>query len=244
MAADWLDHFKQRLREILIVLALNVLAYFVFIAHFMLQNHSIRFPWVPLTDQIFAGRWFTSVLFWLNGGANIPVITPLLTIAFSLIAVVLVVRLWGSRLRGLRYVLVLSLFTLYPAFTGVLYYHYHSTIFTASILLAVMALLTASRLSLPRIATASLLVCFSMATYQPVLSTLATVFVAYCLATMMVYLQEGGQAGAVFRERILPRLLALGIGGMLYNVLRFAFVRWVADQEGVIDAIETSFQPT
>jgi hypothetical protein len=39
---NWLEYFCQRRREILFVLGLNILTWLMFVAHYLIQNHSIR----------------------------------------------------------------------------------------------------------------------------------------------------------------------------------------------------------
>ena len=216
--SDSYQFISQRAKEISVVLALNVLAYFVYISQFLLNNHGGRFTWIDPTEQLFAGRWFTPFLFWLNNSGNIPTFTPLVFILLSILSAVLVVQLWGYKLSRFRYVLILSLLTLYPAFTGGLYYHYASFIFPASILLSVGALLLACRMSILSIIGASLLVTFSLASNQPALSTLSTLFVTYCIVVLVMTPLNDRAFLVVFKNDVLPKIMSIVLGVLLYKI--------------------------
>jgi hypothetical protein len=171
--------FQDHRKEFLIVFSVNLLAYFVYITHFLHHNHTPRFPWFDLNDQVFAGRWFTPVIFAINQGANIPVLTPLLSIFLTIVSGMLAIHLWNPKIRCSKYIFVVLIITLYPAFLGAYYWSYASMMFPSSLILSVAALLIASRLSTIRVLVASVAVTLALATNQPALSTLVAVFMAY-----------------------------------------------------------------
>jgi hypothetical protein len=210
---------ESRKKVLIYVAITNLCAYFIFITNYLLNNHGMRFPWVNPYDQVFAGRWFTPFWFWLAGNGNAPVFSGLLFITLNIAAAAMVLELWGVRkLKPLHYFSLLTLITTYPAFTGGLYYHYASYMFSASIFLAAAAMLVSSKLTLMRITIGAALVTFTMATNQPSLSVFLTILSTYSLS---LYITKVGTLETyieTFKKHILPRVIAFVLGVVLYKL--------------------------
>lgn len=178
---DALAFVVSRRVEILIAFFISVIAFFLFVSEFFMQSHGQRFPWVPLQDQVYAGRWFTPVVFWLNYGANIPVLGPLTSIFVYVISTVLVLQLWRFLDVGYKLVVLTCVASTFPMFTAVLYYNYASLQWPMSILLGLIGLIFASSAGIGSVTLGAIFVMFAMACNQTVLSTLCVVFVGIVL---------------------------------------------------------------
>lgn len=70
-------------------LVCNIFVYWLFISHYMMHNHGLRFPWINPHDQLFAGRWFAVFFYSLTGFANVPVLQQVLGIILNTSTVLL-----------------------------------------------------------------------------------------------------------------------------------------------------------
>ncbi len=167
------------------VLLLNLIAFGMFIIHHMLHNHTPRFPWIGPQDQFFAGRWFNVVLLKLNYLADLPILGPLMAIAFSAIAGLLLLRIWRLNLSGLESFIVLGMLTTFPMCLAYFYYTYQTPLFGIAILFAVWSVYVLQKATVLRFAAGALIAMLGLASYQPSLSIMTTVIASAFIADLI-----------------------------------------------------------
>ena len=114
---------KERFLFVLcIAFFVNVIAYFVFIAHQPLHNHGLRLPWINPKDQFNHGRWFNFFVLKVTGSADLPALLPLISITINICAGYIFTTLLNIKTKTLQ-VVVICLLTTFPAILSTFYYN-------------------------------------------------------------------------------------------------------------------------
>ncbi|WP_319468749.1 glucosyltransferase domain-containing protein [uncultured Pseudodesulfovibrio sp.] len=197
-------------------LVCNVFVYWLFISHYMMHNHGLRFPWINPHDQLFAGRWFAVFFYSLTGFANVPVLQQALGIILNTSTAFIVLHLWGTK-KSSTYVLACTalILTIYPANLAAFYYTWQVNIFAGAMLLCALGQWAASSLSPIRVIAGSLLTTLGIATYQPSLSTAITIALS-CWIVSLIKHKDRPFRIADHWSPMVPQALAILLGGLGY----------------------------
>jgi hypothetical protein len=201
-------------------LSINVVVFLVFIVHQPMHNHGIlsRLFYTSPYEQVPAGRWFSVFIFNIFGNSNLMVLLPLVTISIHILGGILSVFLWDKNASTFSLTSGALLVSLYPAVMTSFNFSFVGPIFSGPHLLAPLALITASSLRFINVALGSGLVCIMMATYQPGISIISTIFIAF-FVVQIIEDKQGTRAVLIqFKRRILPKIIAIVTGGILYKL--------------------------
>lgn len=135
------DEVKSRTfgLEALCVSLVTCVAYFIFITHFLINNHTPRLPWTQVNDQVWAGRWFNYFLNAFNYRADIPVLFPLMGVAAAVFCAFMSLSIWRQNLRtGDRIVVAIAL-TTFPVSLAYFYYTYQTPLFYSAWIFGTLA---------------------------------------------------------------------------------------------------------
>lgn len=200
-------------------LLINIAVYLVFIVHQPMHNHGIlpRLLYTSPDEQFPAGRWFSVVIFHLFNSANLMVVLPLVTIVLHISGGMMATHLWDKKSSTLTLTAGALLVSLYPAVMTSFNFSFVGPIFSGPHLLAPLALLAVSSQRWTRIGLGAVIVCVMMATYQPGLSMILTIFMAFLIVRSLT-IQEDSKDFIVFlKADVLPKAIAMAVGVLLYK---------------------------
>lgn len=184
-----------------------------------LGNHDLKnVPWIVALDQVKLGRWFCAAVYSLTGFAQQPVLTHVLAGAFSVATGIVT----AAQLRKDDHVAQMVLLVLLVAISPYVLFHYYyrwmAAIYPLAALFGVSALLVASRLTIPRLAGSSLLILLSIATYQPMVNVIATVFVFHLIFLLIESARINVSFSTKIRDKVIPKVLAIIFGSAFYLI--------------------------
>ncbi|MEL7444446.1 MAG: glucosyltransferase domain-containing protein [Pseudomonadota bacterium] len=206
----------QSTRLLIIALfAINIFAFFIFIAHHPLHNHGLRMPWVNPNDQFHHGRWFTPLVFRFAYSADSPVFLPVMSIAVNIAAALVALRIWRFDLAPGEQFVVAALITTCPVFLAPFYYTWSTPIMLLGSAFAVFAVYFGRSLNIQGVATGAIFVLLAMATYQPSLSVFATLAASSLIAH---FLTDKDASWSGHFSRVLSLLISGLVGGVAYLV--------------------------
>ncbi|MBI1236956.1 MAG: hypothetical protein GC188_09770 [Alphaproteobacteria bacterium] len=190
----------------IIIAALAIFTYFIFIAHHPFHNHALRLPWSPANDQIWAGRWFNLFLVPLNYGADIPVFLPVFSIALGVFASIWSMRVWGTRPNVMTLTIVGTGIMSFPATLAFFYYTYQTPLFFSGWFFACLAAVFAWQARVVPLVFATVALILCAASYQTTLSVYATVIAGAAIASI-----SRRDGNAKFEEGIASVLKKIGL---------------------------------
>lgn len=216
----WLSIDKRYKVAFFTALGINIVVFLVFIVHQPMHNHGIlsRLLYTSPYEQLPAGRWFSVVIFYIFNSTNLMVLLALLTIALHISGGMLSIYLWNNKASTLTLTAGALLVSLYPAVMTSLNFAFVGPIFSGPHVLAPLALIAASSQRLIRIFLGSVIVCIMMATYQPGLSIISTLFMAYFIVQVIPFQGNLKDFIALLKIDILPKVIAIVVGGILYKL--------------------------
>ncbi|MEL7055544.1 MAG: glucosyltransferase domain-containing protein [Pseudomonadota bacterium] len=193
------------------LVALNVFAFFIFVAHHPLHNHALRMPWINPLDQVHHGRWFNFFLMKLTGAADIPVFLPLFAIVLNVISGILLLRILDLKLSKLESFIVVGLITTFPMFLSLFYFTWSTPLTVIGGMFAVLSVFCTKKLSFFSVLSGSFFFLLMMASYQVGISIFAAVAVMSIISALY--------ANARFTDILysgVARFLSAVFGGLLY----------------------------
>jgi hypothetical protein len=219
IASHWGAIDRRYKQAFLIAFAINVFVYLVFIVHQPMHNHGIltRLLYTSPYEQLPAGRWFSVVIFQLFNKANLMVVLPLVTILLHISGGMMSVYLWDKKSSTLTLTAGALLVSLYPAVMTSFNFAFVGPIFSGPHLLAPLALILTASQRFKHVALGTLVVCVMMATYQPGLSILLTVFMAFFVFRVASFNGSADEFRSLLKTHIYPKIIAIAIGGLLYK---------------------------
>jgi len=209
------EYAQKNLKLILSLLALNIIAYFIFIAHHPLHNHGFRMPWIPLNDQFQHGRWMNLIILRLMGGADIPVLPPMIAISLSILSGLVFLDILKAKLTQLEAFLVIGVFTTCPIFLAFFYYTYSTVMFMSAVLFAVTGIAVCKKLSFAPIFLGAIAFLMMMGSYQPAVSLFATLLVSSAIIELIKAEKFDWWK---WIQLPLSRVIAAALGSILYLI--------------------------
>jgi Glucosyl transferase GtrII len=216
----WSGINENAKRAFIICLVTNIVVYLVFIIHQPMHNHGIlsRLLYMNPYEQWDAGRWFSVAILKLFNSSNLMIVLPMVTIALHIAGGMLAVRIWRDRPSVFELCVGGLLVSLYPAVMTSFNFSFVGPIFSAPHLLAPCAILVGMHRQPLRIFFGAIIVCIMMATYQPGLSLVSTLFVTSCLVILVN--SSGGyrEIWDQLRQRVIPGITMILVGVLLYKI--------------------------
>jgi hypothetical protein len=206
-------------------LAINVFVFLIFIVHQPLHNHGIlnRLLYTSPYEQYPAGRWFSVLILYVFNSSNLMVILPVATIMLHILGGILSVYLWDRNSSAFQFTAGALIISLYPAVMTSFYFSFVGPIFSGPHLLAPLALFAASSNRIRNVAFSAVIICIMMATYQPGISVISTIFITYFIIKVIDFKGNLKAFIAMFSHCISPKIIAICIGGILYRFSLFVF---------------------
>jgi hypothetical protein len=206
-------------------LAINVFVFLIFIVHQPLHNHGIlnRLLYTSPYEQYPAGRWFSVLILYVFNSSNLMVILPVATIILHILGGILSVYLWDRNSSAFQFTAGALIISLYPAVMTSFYFSFVGPIFSGPHLLAPLALFAASSNRIRNVAFSAVIICIMMATYQPGISVISTIFITYFIIKVIDFKGNLKAFFAMFSHCIFPKIIAICIGGILYRFSLFLF---------------------
>lgn len=229
----WKEHSTSLCTAFLI----NIFTFLIFIGHFMLTNHSPRFPWLDPFDQMHAARWFTPVTITALYSANLPVFSHLFSITTYLLGGLFAFKfLWERGTSTERTLFLLSL-TLFPTSLTIFHYTWMGHQYAVAIFLGMLALYLAARGTVLWLLTAAGIIMCAMASYQAVFSVICTVCAAYlCLHWSSLDLACPNDR-RIYVKRVINIGVPTAVGVVLY---RLSLSVLGLSEAAVVSTLETS----
>lgn len=245
---DGLQHLlalesPQRKKILLLAIGIGVVAYFIFITNFLLDNHHPRMPWIDPLWAVNRGNWTSPIFSHVFYNANIPVLIPLFCIAvlaFSGHVFSLIIFQRPSLLQAFGAAVIAAVF---PFQLPIFYYSFSSHLFALAQLFAVSAIFFSRKLNLKSLALGSTLSFISIATYQPALSVLATVLIASALKEFIIPITHAGATLNVKTVwvKLAPRIIAVFTGTVFYALFtKLLTESKVTETKSLLQIIEQS----
>jgi glucosyltransferase GtrII-like protein len=206
-----------------VCVGVNILTFLLFVTSFFMANHTPRFPWIELTDQIHAARWFTPVTIAFLYEANIPVFSHLFSIIVYILVALSTCRFWFTDRPAYFRAIAVLLITLFPASLTIYYYTWMGHQYPVAMLLAISGLMIAKSTSPVRVIVGSILIMCSMGSYQASLSVTATLFMTYCCVQWSLVRISSKSEVKEFLSKIIPMASAVIVGVFLYRVSLHVF---------------------
>ena len=92
---SWYRNLDQRYKTAFLTsLIVGLISYFLLIAHHPFHDHGIRLPWVNSYGEANYGRWFSHIWTPLFNNADIPVITPIISLVLIILSGMLACLSW------------------------------------------------------------------------------------------------------------------------------------------------------
>lgn len=231
----WCRIGEPHRRAMAAAFVVGIFAYFIFIAHHLLDNHAFRMPWLGVDEQVQHGRWLGPWVGRLTYGANIPVVMQLFSIGLALTATHLIVSTWKLFERFGDLFLVYTFILIIPYNLANFYYSFMTPLFYVSWIFAAVAFALVDRLSAWRIGLSAIAVVMMMASYQPALSILAVITLSGVIVGILKSERNGERVNDIntlFAEGKL--LFARGIAMVLGGGLYLASTRYLPDSSKVV----------
>jgi len=167
------------------LLALNILAYFIFFSEHPLHNHGLRMPWIEPNHGYPHGRWFNMFLSNLTNKADIPAIVPLIAMLMCITSGFISLRIWNFKLSSIETFIVIGLLTTYPAYLSFYYFSWTTVLFMSGGFFALTSLYLCRRLKFVDIALGAVFFLIMMASYQTSVSIYATAAAAAAISSLI-----------------------------------------------------------
>lgn len=227
LGADWLTCGLDRIKAvpplyaksfIITFLLINVVFSF-YTFHFLWGDHDWKRLLTTVAPSLWAGRFFnTFFVQLLFEGRLLPVFNGLLFFAGLALSGIALCVYWKVPRKTYLYVIIAGLVGIIPYNLFRMYYMFELVCCSWSAFLMILALILTDGIQDKSVARKLLLVCiatalvvFSLASYTPVLNTLAVVFVAGCAVDFLK------QAHFVSSKKY--SLLSIILGGVGYKLL-------------------------
>ncbi|MFV8819717.1 glucosyltransferase domain-containing protein [Haliea sp. E17] len=220
LAAGWRSIDGKYKTAFFICLVVNVFVYLIFITQQPMHNHGIleRLLRMNPMEQWPAGRWFSPVVLGMFNFDSLMVVLPVVVICLHVVGGMLVVRLWTGSLSTF-YLTAGGLFmSLYPAVMTSFNFFFVGPLFSLPHLIAPAIFLVVSRFSVGRILLGSILTCLMMASYQPGLSFVATLFTTYAAVLCLETKGSLSHASRTLVSKLLPIAIAIVVGVVAYRI--------------------------